>query len=319
MIKRSAASAILMAVVVSVLLAALAAARQDQNTNQNSNMNRNGNVNSNRSGQDSSTVGGTQNSNGAMLDSSDRKFMTEAGTGGMAEVEWARLALQRASSDAVKQYAQQMIDDHTKANQTLTQLASTKGVTLQTALDNKHANVTAKLQRLSGADFDRTYIKEAGVKAHENMEKLFMREADRGKDADAKSFASATLPTVQEHLRMARGLMGGMTGNKNTSTSGGNTNTSGNMNTSGNTNTSGNSNMSNANDNTSGNTNTSNVNDNSNMSGNSNMSNANGNSNASNANDNTSGNTNTSGNSNASNANGNSNTPNANGNSNNPR
>ena len=85
--------------------------------------------------------------------------MMEAGMGGMAEVEWARVALQRASSDSVKQYAQRMIDDHTKAGDALKQLASTKGVTLETALDNKNANTLTKLQALSGADFDRTYVK----------------------------------------------------------------------------------------------------------------------------------------------------------------
>lgn len=316
MTNRNAVTAILVAVLVSVLLGtALVAAQPDQNSNSSAASNTSQNSNS-------GSMSG-QNMNGSTVDSSDRKFMMEAGMGGMAEVEWARVALQRASSDSVKQFAQQMIDDHTKANEALKQLASTKGVALPTALDNKHANMLTKLQGLSGAEFDRAYIKDAGVKAHEQMEKLFMREADRGKDADAKTFASTTLPTVQSHLSMARNLMGSMSGK---SMSGGNSNMSGNMNASGNSNMS-NSNMSNSN---MSNSNMSN----SNMSGNSNMSNSNmsGNSNMSNSNDNTnmsgnsnmSGNDNMSGNSNMSNSNtmnsnGNSNTTNANGNSNTPR
>jgi putative membrane protein len=332
--KSNVASAILVAVVVSILLATgLVAARQNQDTTQNSNTNTSG-------GSTSGQTGG-----GSTLDSSDRKFMMEAGMGGMAEVEWARVALQRASSDGVKQFAQRMIDDHTKAGQELTQLASTKGVTLETALDNKHAGTLTKLQGMSGAEFDRAYLKEAGVKAHEKMEKLYMREADRGKDADAKAFASKTLPTVQEHLRMAREMMTGMSG-KNMS---GNSNMSGNTNSnSGRTVDSGagtmgesqgsgvdtnpdkrttqNSNMSNSNMSNS-NMSNSNMAGNSNMSGNSNTMNSNmSNSNMS-GNDNTSGNSNMSndntmnsnGNSNTGNANGNSNTGNTNGNSNTPR
>ncbi len=64
------------------------------------------------------------------LDSSDRRFVMEASEAGMSEVRQGQMAVQRASSEKVKQFAQQMVDDHTKANQELMQLASTKGITL---------------------------------------------------------------------------------------------------------------------------------------------------------------------------------------------
>ena len=165
------------------------------------------NSNSNMGGQS-----GSMSNAGMMLSSADKKFMMEAGAGGMAEVEMARLALDKAASDEVKKYAQQMIDDHTKAGEELMQLASQKGVTLPGGPDAKHMALMTKLQGLSGADFDRMYIKEAGVGDHSKMEKLFMKESTGGKDADARAFASKTLPTVQMHLKMARdmsGMMGG--------------------------------------------------------------------------------------------------------------
>jgi putative membrane protein len=136
----------------------------------------------------------------------------EAGAGGMAEVEMARLALDKAASADVKKYAQQMIDDHTQANQELMQVASQKGVTLPSGPDAKHMALMERLRSLSGAAFDRMYIKEAGVNDHSKMEKLFMKESTGGKDTDARGFASKTLPAVQMHLKMARDMSGSMMG-----------------------------------------------------------------------------------------------------------
>ncbi|HEY0406106.1 MAG TPA: DUF4142 domain-containing protein [Pyrinomonadaceae bacterium] len=165
----------------------------------------NSNSNSNMGGQK-----GSMGQAGMTLNSGDRKFMMEAGAGGMAEVAMARLALDKAASDDVKKYAQQMIDDHTKANEELMQLASQKSVTLPGGPDAKHMALMERLRSLSGADFDRMYVKEAGVNDHSKMERLFMKESTGGKDADARAFASKTLPTVQMHLKMARDMSGMM-------------------------------------------------------------------------------------------------------------
>jgi putative membrane protein len=186
----------LAAVCMFMFVAMLSQARQDQNMNGNKNMGAGGNA----------------------LSSTDRKFMMEAAAGGLAEVAMGRLATEHASSDAVKQYAQHMIDDHTKANDELMQLASTKGVTLPTGPDAKHQAMMTRMQGLSGAAFDREYIKNSGVKDHENMEKLFMKESTGAKDADTKAFAAKTLPTVQEHLRMAREMNGTMMNSKDSKT-----------------------------------------------------------------------------------------------------
>ena len=150
----------------------------------------------------------------AMVSSSDRKFAMTAAMGGMAEVETARLALTKASSDSVKQYAQKMIDDHTAANAELMQIASAKGITLPSAPDAKMRAMMAKMERLSGAAFDREYVSMAGHKDHQKMEKLFRDESTRGRDADLKAFAAKTLPVVQMHLQMARDLHGSMSGMK---------------------------------------------------------------------------------------------------------
>jgi putative membrane protein len=90
------------------------------------------------------------------------------------------------------------------------QVASSAGVTPPAALDAKHRATVAKMARLSGAAFDREYAQQM-VKDHEKTVALFRREADRGAHDVLKSFASAQLPALQEHLQMARGLAGGGT------------------------------------------------------------------------------------------------------------
>jgi len=130
-------------------------------------------------------------------------FWSDAAMDGMTEVALGNLAQQRAQSESVKQFAQQMVTDHTAANTELMQLATGKNVTLPTALDAKHQAMVDKLGKLSGADFDREYMKTM-VKDHEKAVKMFQDQSQKGSDADAKAFAAKTLPTLQNHLQMAR-------------------------------------------------------------------------------------------------------------------
>jgi putative membrane protein len=136
------------------------------------------------------------------LSRGDRKFMTEAAQGGMAEVQLGQLAAQKAQSDQVKQFGQKMVDDHTKANDQLKQIAASKGVTLPTDLDSKSKREMDRLSKLSGAEFDREYMKHM-VSDHKKDVSDFKKEAKSAKDADLKGFASSTTPTLEQHLQLA--------------------------------------------------------------------------------------------------------------------
>jgi putative membrane protein len=138
----------------------------------------------------------------------DRQFMVEAAQGGMAEVELGTLARQKASSNVVKEYARRMIVEHTEANNRLKALAQQKGVTLPTTIGEKNQDLKQDLSELTGAKFDREYMKEAGVDSHEEQAKLFERQVQRGQDPDVKSFAAQTLPVVQKHLQHAQEITG---------------------------------------------------------------------------------------------------------------
>ena len=120
------------------------------------------------------------------------------------EVELGNLALQRASNADVKTFAQRMVDDHTKANQQLEELASRKGITLKEREGAAAKQTVAKLSKLSGEAFDREYAKDM-VKDHEKDVAEF-RAATKLRDPDIKEFATQTLPTLQEHLEMAKKL-----------------------------------------------------------------------------------------------------------------
>ena len=135
----------------------------------------------------------------------EKRFVKDALLGGMTEVELGKVALERASSDPVKQFAQKMIDDHSKANEDLKQLASKENINVPDSLDSKHQSRVEKLSKLSGADFDRAYIKDQ-LKDHQQDVQEFQQEAQRGSDPDVKSFASKTLPVFEEHLSMAKDL-----------------------------------------------------------------------------------------------------------------
>lgn len=150
----------------------------------------------------------------------DKDFVMKVAKDGKAEVELGNLALTKASSEDVKQFAQRLIDDHSKANDELTQLAQSKGITLPSAspadkptgteksVDAESTATMERLNRLSGAEFDREYIRLM-VMDHDKAVTLFEKQAS-GKDGDAeiKSWAEKTLPTLREHQRMAHELAG---------------------------------------------------------------------------------------------------------------
>jgi putative membrane protein len=138
----------------------------------------------------------------------------ELATGGMNEIGLSQTALSKSSNEEVKQFAQKMIDDHTAAGEELKSLAASKNVMLPATMDSKHMSLNNKLSGMTGMDFDKEYMK-AMVKDHQDTVSLLAKEANSGKDADAKALASKLLPIVQGHLQMARTMMDNMSGKNN--------------------------------------------------------------------------------------------------------
>jgi putative membrane protein len=137
--------------------------------------------------------------------SADAPFIGTVAMNDMAEVEHGRLASQNASSPDVKQFAQRMVDDHSRAAGEMKGLAKEREVTLATKLDDEHRATQDRLAKLKGAAFDKAYM-EHMVNAHIEAVKLLQQEADAGQDDAVKAWAAKTLPTIQEHLKMASSL-----------------------------------------------------------------------------------------------------------------
>lgn len=136
----------------------------------------------------------------------DTHFIKMAAVAGLAEVNDGKLASQMGATDAVKNIGTQMVTDHTKANDQLTSIAQQKGAVVPTSVDPMHAEMSAKLQKLSGSAFDKQYL-HTELLGHEKTIALFKTEASTGSDPDLKSFASTTLPTLKQHLAMIEAAM----------------------------------------------------------------------------------------------------------------
>jgi len=148
------------------------------------------------------SLAGAALAQGAAVPAADRAFAEKAAAGGAAEVEGGKVAEQRAANDKVKQFGARMVQDHGKANDELKQIASGKGLQLPSAPDAHDQQEMARMQKLSGAEFDRAYMDHM-VKDHKKDIAEFKKQASSGKDPEIKAFAAKTLPTLQEHLKMA--------------------------------------------------------------------------------------------------------------------
>ena len=207
----------------------LSGQNSNQNANTSGNMNSSQNRNSSRSNRNSSNSNATgEKARMGTLNTHDHDFMMEAAMGGMMEVELGRVAAQKGMSDSVKQFGQRMVDDHSKANTELTTLASSKGITLPTALDDKHRKDVTKLSAMSGAEFDRAYMKMM-VSDHKKDVSEFEKQSTKATDPDVKAFATNTLPTLKDHLQQATTIESSVGGGSNSNRSG-NRNSNGNSN-----------------------------------------------------------------------------------------
>jgi putative membrane protein len=132
-------------------------------------------------------------------------FVTKATVAGKTEVAAARIALKNSSADDVKQFARQMIKDHTQAGDELASIAKGKNLQVPAHVDAKHGEVLAGLRSQSGAAFDASYAKQM-VADHQEAVALFTSEAGDKSDPDLSAFAQKTLPTLQHHMSMATSL-----------------------------------------------------------------------------------------------------------------
>jgi putative membrane protein len=143
----------------------------------------------------------------AMAVTEPQAFAEAAASSNMFEIESSKLALERATADDVRAFAQQMIDDHTAAGEKMKAAAESDGLTPPTAMKEKEQADLAQIQSAEGDAFDQAYV-TAQVAAHDQAVALFESFSNQGSDSALREFAAATLPTLQEHQSAVRELAG---------------------------------------------------------------------------------------------------------------
>ena len=134
------------------------------------------------------------------LSAKESKFLKDAAEGGMAEIQLGQIAQQNGSRPEIKDLGNQMVTDHSKANEELKSLAAKKGFTLPTDISPKHKGALDRLSKLGGENFDRAYLADM-LKDHRTDIAEFESVARSAEDPELKAFAEKTLPTLRSHLQ----------------------------------------------------------------------------------------------------------------------
>lgn len=153
------------------------------------------------------TVPGASAQQQAQMSVEDRHFLMHAVPAGIAEVEISRIAAEKAQNQQVKQFAQRMVDDHTRVNDQLMQLAQQKGLQPPQQPGAAHQAEMEHLRQLSGEQFDQQYM-GGQIIDHDMAIYMYERETRQGQDQEIKDLASQTLPTLQEHHDLALEITG---------------------------------------------------------------------------------------------------------------
>jgi len=136
---------------------------------------------------------------------SDKDFINEVAAGGLAEVKLGQLAAERGGSQDVRNFGKRMADDHSAANKDFMALLQKKGMEAPKEMTRKQQELYDRLSKLRGAEFDKAYM-AAMVEDHKEDVAHFEATSRDGSDPDLKAWASKTLPTLKEHLKLAQDI-----------------------------------------------------------------------------------------------------------------
>jgi putative membrane protein len=139
------------------------------------------------------------------------EFMTKSASSSMMEIEASKLAQQKATNPQVKEFANMMVNDHTAASKEMSELATSKNITLPDSMSSDHMDHVRDLRDKTGADFDKAYM-DRMLSAHENDVERFEDVAeDAGyEDTEVKAFANKTLPKLRQHHERAKQIRDGL-------------------------------------------------------------------------------------------------------------
>lgn len=145
------------------------------------------------------------NDSTAMVNNDDAEFAVKAADAGLAEIALAKLALEKATDERVKELAGMMVDGHEKIQGGLETLADKHNITLPPTASADHAENQRELMEKSGPEFDREYLTRV-TNEHRKIVALFEDAADDAQHPDVKAFATDILPELERHHQHAVAL-----------------------------------------------------------------------------------------------------------------
>lgn len=135
-------------------------------------------------------------------------FIKHTAMSGQLEIQAGQLAQQKAQNQQVKQLGQTLVQDHQQANQKLRQIAQQKNVQLSQQMDQKQQAKLQKLQKASGAEFDKEFVKHTIQHHKKDIQQFEQATRQFSNEPELKSFAEQTLPQLKQHLQMAQAAAG---------------------------------------------------------------------------------------------------------------
>jgi putative membrane protein len=136
------------------------------------------------------------------VSNADKQFMIAAARAHMTEAHEAQVSENQAVGADVKTLAKAIDADHTKAYVELSELASKLGVSIPKGIDISKNASFERMVHLKGERFDHEFVTDE-VAAHRQALAMFKREAEHGKNADVRDYASRMIPVVEGHLKQA--------------------------------------------------------------------------------------------------------------------
>jgi len=151
------------------------------------------------------TDANTSTTNNVVTDEKSSEFLKKVTNSGMAEVQLAKLAQQKATIDAVKNFAAMLERDHTAVNQQVKSLADQRSVAVPSTISDDKQKMYSDMEKKTGKSFDKEYISMM-VKSHNDGISLFEDTRSNASDIDVKNFADKTLPALKMHLDSAKAI-----------------------------------------------------------------------------------------------------------------
>jgi putative membrane protein len=151
----------------------------------------------------------------AVLNDSDRDFVKKAEDSDIKERNIGRFILEKSQNKDVKDYAQMLVDDHTKDLRRVVDLMNQKGMPQPQGLPEVKHEALSKMDELSGAALDREFVNTM-VDDHQKDIAEYRKAVDTSQDEDVKYYAMHTLPELEEHLQKAQELQQKVSGGSKT-------------------------------------------------------------------------------------------------------